>query len=85
MARSKLKIEIDNLIRAYGNGTYTNPTTVTDKILKLISVEASKSKAGRTRFVHRDAVTGKFLPREVAEARPNTSIFQKIKRRFVPK
>lgn len=85
MARSKLKIEIDNLIRAYGNGTYTNPATVTDNILKMISLEASRTKAGRTRMVHRDAVTGKFLPKEVAESRPNTSIFQKIKRRFRPK
>ena len=84
MARSKLKIEIDNLIRAYGNGTYTNPATVTDNILKMISLEASRTKAGRTRMVHRDAVTGKFLPKEVAESRPNTSIFQKIKRRFRP-
>lgn len=82
MARSKLKTEIDNLIRAYGNGLYSNPATVTDNILKMITVEASKSKAGRTRMVHRDAITGKFLPKETADSRPNTTIFQKIKRGF---
>lgn len=85
MARSKLQILIDEKISHFSGKSVNASARLTDEILAVIRLEKINTRKARTRVVHRDAITGKFLPKEVAETRPNTTILQKIKQRFLPK
>jgi len=88
MTRSKIQEKVDYILTDFydnSDGTKFSIQKTTDEILAVIRLEKINTKAARTRSVHRDAVTGKFLSKEVAESRPNTTILQKIKQKFLPK
>lgn len=79
---AQLRTKIDDTIRNYVANPVGPVTAVTDTILTLITEHAKETKPQRTRTVHRDAVTGKFLSKAAAENRPNTSFMQTIKRKL---